>query len=188
LSEAVENPISLSDLFESIYGRLKELSSMHMRLQPKGHTLQPTAVVHEAFIKLADRDVLEFKSKEHFIATAAVVLRTVLVDHARRRRSKKRGGLGTKISIENFQLADASVEVGGILALEDSLQALAKQDSRSAQVAELRIFGGLEMEHVARLLDISLATVERDWRLAKAWLQQQYDMNIRLHKDIEVES
>ena len=94
----------------------------------------------------------------------------------------------TKISIENFQLADASVEVGGILALEDSLQALAKQDSRSAQVAELRIFGGLEMEHVARLLDISLATVERDWRLAKAWLQQQYDINIRLHKDIEVES
>ena len=152
---------------------------MCMRSQPAGHTLQPTAVVHEAFVKLADRDPGEFKGEEHCMATAATVLRTVLVDHARRRRSKKRGGMAWKASTDEFQPIDPTVEVGGVLALEDALQALAKNDARAAKVAELRIFGGLPMDQVARLLDMSVATAERDWRLARAWLEKEYDVCVR---------
>jgi RNA polymerase sigma factor (TIGR02999 family) len=172
--------VSLSQLFESIYGRLKDLSTLCMRAQPSGHTLQPTAVVHEAFLKLADRDPAEFKGQEHFMATAATVLRSVLVDHARRRHTKKRGSANWKGSADEFEPTDPTVEVGGLLALEDALKALAENDQRSARVAELRIFGGLSMEHVARLLDISLSTADRDWRVAKAWLEKEYEVNVRL--------
>jgi RNA polymerase sigma-70 factor (ECF subfamily) len=182
-----DNP-SLSALFESIYGRLKELSAMCMRAQPSGHTLQPTAVVHEAFVRLADRDPSEFQGEEHFMATAATVLRTVLVDHARRRRSKKRGGTAWKASTDEFHPIDPTVEVGGVLALEDALQALAKNDARAAKVAELRIFGGLPMEHVARLVDLSVATAERDWRLARAWLEKEYDVCVRSISGAEAET
>jgi RNA polymerase sigma-70 factor, ECF subfamily len=179
MSDPRSDQPSLPELFESIYGRLKELSSMCMRAQPAGHTLQPTAVVHEAFVKLAERDREEFRNEEHFLATAATVLRSVLVDHARRRRSKKRGGVAWKASVDEFQPVDPSVEVGGVLALEDALQQLAKNDARAAKVAELRIFGGLPMDQVARLLDLGLATAERDWRLARAWLEREYDIGVR---------
>jgi len=170
---------SLPVLFESIYGRLKELSSMCMRAQPAGHTLQPTAVVHEAFVKLAERESTDFNSEEHFMATAATVLRSVLVDHARRRRSRKHGGGARKVSTDEFQPVDPTVEVGGVLALEDALQALGRNDTRAAKVAELRIFGGMPMDQVARMLDLSLATAERDWRLARAWLEKEYDVSLR---------
>lgn len=179
MSDSRQDNPSLSELFESIYGRLKELSSLCMRNQPAGHTLQPTAVVHEAFVKLADRDLGEFKGEEHFMATAATVLRTVLVDHARRRRSKKRGGSLWKGSTDEHQPLDPTVEVGGVLALEDALRVLAQNDPRAAQVAELRIFGGMPMDHVARLMDLSMATAERDWRIARAWLEKQYDLAIQ---------
>lgn len=170
---------SLPQLFESIYGRLKELSALCMRSQPAGHTLQPTAVVHEAFVKLAERDHSDFKSEEHFLATAATVLRTVLVDHARRRHTKKRGGKMWRVNTDEFQPIDPTVEVGGVLALEDSLRALANNDARAAHVAEMRIFGGIGMEQLARMLDVSVATVERDWRVARAWLESQYDVSVR---------
>ncbi len=153
---------SLPELFEGIYARLKELSSMFMRHQPVGHTLQPTAIVHEAFVKLAERDVEDFEGEEHFFATAATVLRSVLVDHARRRRSKKRGG------------GRRTADVAGVLEFEDALATLAKIDPRSAKVAELRVFGGLSMEHVARLNGTSIPTAERDWRFARAFLEKQY--------------
>ena len=170
---------SLPQLFESIYGRLKELSALCMRSQPAGHTLQPTAVVHEAFVKLAEREASEFASEEHFMATAATVLRTVLVDHARRRRSKKRGGTTWKASTDEFQPLDPTVEVGGVLALEDALRALAANDARAAQVAEMRIFGGIGMDQIARMLEVSLSTADRDWRVARAWLEREYDVSIR---------
>lgn len=114
------------------------------------------------------------------MATAATVLRSVLVDHARRRHTKKRGGAKWKGSTDEFEPTDPTVEVGGLLALEDALKALAENDQRSARVAELRIFGGLSMDHVARLLDISLSTADRDWRVAKAWLEKEYEVNVRL--------
>lgn len=165
---------SLPELFEGIYARLKELSSMFMRHQPVGHTLQPTAIVHEAFMKLAERDVEEFEGEEHFFATAATVLRSVLVDHARRRRSKKRGGGKRTADVAAFDPADAGADVAGVLEFEDALATLAKIDARSAKVAELRVFGGLSMEHVARLNGTSIPTAERDWRFARAFLEKQY--------------
>ena len=165
---------SLPELFESIYDRLKELSSMFMRAQPAGHTLQPTAVVNEAFLKLAERDAAEFQSEEHFFATAAVVLRSVLVDHARRRTTRKRGAGRRGISVEAHEPEDRSGDVHGVLELEDALQALSKVDARAAKVAELRIFGGVQVDHVARLLGTSVPTSERDWRFARAFLERQY--------------
>ena len=165
---------SLPELFEGIYSRLKELSSMFMRHQPAGHTLQPTAIVHEAFVKLAERDIEEFEGEEHFFATAATVLRSVLVDHARRRRSKKRGGGKRTADVASFEPADASADVAGVLEFEDALATLAKIDARSAKVAELRVFGGVSMDHVARLNGTSIPTAERDWRFARAFLEKQY--------------
>ena len=179
MSDSQQTILPLSELFESIYVRLKELSALHMRSQPLGHTLQPTAVVHEAFIKLAERDSSEFQTEEHFLATAATVLRSVLGDHARRRLTKKRGGQTFKANTDVSEPFDATVDSGGILALEDALQSLAKEDPRSAHVAELRIFGGLEPDHIGRLLDLSSSTVARDWRFAKAWLQTDYDVRVR---------
>lgn len=170
---------SLPELFETIYGRLKELSSMFMRSQPMGHTLQPTAVVNEAFIKLAERDAGSFVSEEHFFATAATVLRSVLVDHARRRRSKKRGAGKRGASMDTFDPADRSSDVSGLLELEDALQALAKVDARAARVAELRIYGAASMDHVARLLGTSVPTAERDWRFARAFLEKQYGVTAK---------
>ncbi|MBM4098451.1 MAG: sigma-70 family RNA polymerase sigma factor [Planctomycetes bacterium] len=172
---------SLPELFEAIYGRLKELSSMFMRSQPMGHTLQPTAVVNEAFIKLAERDAGSFVSEEHFFATAATVLRSVLVDHARRRSSKKRGAgkRGASMGIFDFDPADRSSDVTGLLELEDALQALAEIDARAAHVAELRIYGAVSLDHLARLLGTSVPTVERDWRFARAFLEKQYGVTAK---------
>ena len=165
---------SLPALFESIYSRLKELSSMFMRNQPAGHTLQPTAIVHEAFLKLAERETADFESEEHFFATAATVLRNVLVDHARRRISKKRGAGRRGSQLEAFGVSDPNASVSGLLELEDAMQSLAKADPRAARVAELRIFGAMPMDHVARLLGTSVPTAERDWRFARAFLEKQY--------------
>lgn len=171
---AQDSKTPLPELFEGIYGRLKELSALFMRNQGAGHTLQPTAIVHEAFLKLAERDADDFENDEHFFATAATVLRTVLVDHARRRGAKKRGMGKRAISVDAFEPTDAGAGVTGILELEDALQKLATVDARSAKVATLRIFGGMAMDHVARLNGTSVPTAERDWRFARAFLERQY--------------
>lgn len=182
LPSASDGP-SLPELFETIYVRLKELSTMFMRAQPAGHTLQSTAIVHEAFLKLADRESTEFESEEHFFATAATVLRSVLVDHARQRKSKKRGAGKRGASVELFDPEDGSTNAAvGLIELEDAMQSLAIVDARAARVAELRIFGGMSMDHVARLLNTSVPTAERDWRFARVFLEKQYGRNTDLTK------
>jgi RNA polymerase sigma factor (TIGR02999 family) len=182
LPSASDGP-SLPELFETIYVRLKELSTMFMRAQPAGHTLQSTAIVHEAFLKLADRESTDFESEEHFFATAATVLRSVLVDHARQRKSKKRGAGKRGASVELFDPEDGSTSAAvGLIELEDAMQSLAVVDARAARVAELRIFGGMSMDHVARLLSTSVPTAERDWRFARVFLEKQYGRNTDLTK------
>ena len=173
LPSASDGP-SLPELFETIYVRLKELSTLFMRAQPAGHTLQSTAIVHEAFLKLAERESTDFESEEHFFATAATVLRSVLVDHARQRKSKKRGAGKRGASVELFDPEDGSGNAVGVIELEDAMQSLALVDARAARVAELRIFGGMSMDHVARLLSTSVPTAERDWRFARVFLEKQY--------------
>ncbi|NBX36970.1 MAG: RNA polymerase subunit sigma-70 [Planctomycetes bacterium] len=170
---AAERP-SLQQLFDGIYGRLRELSGALMNRQRVDHTLQPTAIVHEAFLKLADRDPSEFKDETHFMATAATVLRTVLIDHARKKGSKKRGGKGAHFSVEPWDLIDTSAGLRGVIDLEDSLRRLAEADARAAKVAEMRIFGNMEPETIAGFLEVSIPTVTRDWRFAKAFLERQY--------------
>lgn len=167
---------SLPELFEGIYSRLRELSGAFMRQQPGGHTLQSTAVVHEAFLKLAERDPSDFVDQDHFMATAATVLRSVLIDHARRRGSQKRGGGARRFSVEDRDVVDTAGGVQGVLELEDSLRRLAETDPRAARVAELRIFGALQVESIAKVLETSAPTVNRDWRFAKAFLEQQYGL------------
>jgi len=186
LPSASDGP-SLPELFETIYVRLKELSTMFMRAQPAGLTLQSTAIVHEAFLKLADRESTEFESEEHFFATAATVLRSVLVDHARQRKSKKRGAGKRGASVELFDPEDGSTSAAvGLIELEDAMQSLAIVDARAARVAELRIFGGMSMDHVARLLSTSVPTAERDWRFARAFLERQYGRTAESTKVSEV--
>jgi len=165
---------SLQQLFDGIYGRLRELSGVLMHRQRVDHTLQPTAIVHEAFLKLAERDPADFKDQTHFLATAATVLRTVLIDHARRKNSKKRNGKGTRFSAESWDLIDTSAGLRGVIDLEDSLHRLAEVDERAAKVAEMRIFGNMEPETIASFLQVSGPTVTRDWRFAKAFLERQY--------------
>lgn len=181
LPSASDGP-SLPELFETIYVRLKELSTMFMRAQPAGHTLQSTAIVHEAFLKLADRESTDFESEEHFFATAATVLRSVLVDHARKRKSKKRGAGKRGAAVELFDPEDGSTSAMGLIELEDAMQSLAIVDARAARVAELRIFGGMSMDHVARLLSTSVPTAERDWRFARVFLEKQYGRNTDMTK------
>lgn len=165
---------SLQELFDGIYGRLRELSGALMNQQRVDHTLQPTAIVHEAFLKLAERDPSDFKDQSHFMATAATVLRTVLIDHARKKGSKKRGGKGVHFSAESWDLIDTTAGLRGVIDLEDSLRRLAEADGRAAKVAEMRIFGNMEAETIASFLEVSIPTVTRDWRYAKAFLERQY--------------
>jgi RNA polymerase sigma factor (TIGR02999 family) len=168
---------SLPQLFEGIYERLRELSGAFMRHQPQGHTLQSTAVVHEAFLKLADRSPTDFVDQDHFMATAATVLRSVLIDHARRRGSRKRGGGGKRFSVDDRDVIATPGGVQGVLELEDSLRRLNESDARAAKVAELRIFGGMQVEAIARVLGTSVPTVNRDWRFAKAYLEKEYGLS-----------
>jgi RNA polymerase sigma-70 factor (ECF subfamily) len=136
------------------------------------HTLQPTALVNEAFIRLTDARSVEWHDRVHFIAVSARMMRRVLVDHARGRGSQKRGARAVHLTLEETRLlAPERDEV--VLALDDALKALAAVDPRRARVVELRFFGGLDIEEAAVVLQVSPQTIKRDWRLAKAWLSRE---------------
>ena len=137
-----------------------------------GHSLQATALINEAYIRLVDVQHVNWQDRAHFLAMSARLMRRILVDHARSRGYQKRGGGGVRVTL------DESLEVGDepgrdLVALDDSLQALAKFDDRKSCVIELRFFGGLSVEETASVLDVSPVTVIRDWRLAKAWLLRE---------------
>jgi RNA polymerase sigma factor (TIGR02999 family) len=143
-----------------------------MRGERPGHTLQATALVHEAWLRLIDTTRIEFENRSHFFAMAAQQMRHILVDHARARRAGKRGGKAEKLPL-NEVVVGPEAEQADILALDDALEALAKVDPQQSQIVELRYFGGLSIEETAAALGISPATVKRDWNMAKAWLYQE---------------
>lgn len=151
-----------------IYDDLRALASRYMRNEPADHTLQPTALVHEAFLRLVDTDRIEWQTRAHFLAVAARTMRRILVDHARRRRAIKRGG-GHKVTLVEG-LAFNEQRPLDLVALDDALARLAAMDERQSSVVELRFFGGLAVEEIAVVLGVSTATVKRDWRFARAWL------------------
>jgi len=161
-------------LVELVYSELRALAGSYSRGQNPGHTLTPTAIVHEAFVKLVDQSNHKWNDRAHFFAVAATAMRQILVDHARRARAAKRGGNGDewqRISLGG--VGSSAEDQVDLVALDDALTKLASLDQRKHRVVELRFFGGLEMEDIARLLEVSLSTVEADWRGARAWLSRE---------------
>jgi RNA polymerase sigma factor (TIGR02999 family) len=159
-------------LYEAVYAELRRLAGGLMQRERIEHTLQPTALVNEAFLKLVDQSRLRWQNRAHFFGTAARAMRQVLVDHARRHLAQKRGGDRQRITLtDNIGIAaSASLDV---LAVHDALEKLAQKDHRMAKVVELRIFADLTGQEIAHVLDVSPRTVESDWKVAKMWLSRE---------------
>jgi len=153
-----------------VYDELHRIAEKHMAGERPGHTLQPTAVVHEAFLRLARRGGVKCLSQTHFFALAASTIRRVLVDHARRRLASKRGGTATRTQVEIDEIDSIPSERLVVLALDEALQQLANLSERQVRVVELRYFAGLGVAETAAVLDVSKRTVKSDWRVARAWL------------------
>jgi RNA polymerase sigma factor (TIGR02999 family) len=163
------DPEALEKLVPLVYAELRRLAERSLRRERAAHTLQPTAVVHEAFLKLVDQQRVEWKSRAHFFAIAAQAMRRLLVDHARARNAEKRGGFATRVALEDAVAATPPVDVD-LLALDEALDRLGSLDAGQARVVELRFFGGLTVEETAEVVGSSAATVKRDWQSARAWL------------------
>jgi RNA polymerase sigma factor (TIGR02999 family) len=160
---------ALDHLVPVVYDELRRVARRNLRGETPGHALQATALVHEVYLRLVDLDRMTFTSRAHFFGVAATLMRQILVDHARRQRADKRGGGVTVLGLEEAAPA-ASPSGVDVLALDEALEALAAIDSRQCRVVELRFFAGLTIEETSAALEISSATVEREWAVAKAWL------------------
>ena len=161
-----------AELFERVYEELRTLAASFLRRERQDHTLQPTALVHEAYLRLVDADRIGWEGRAHFFGVAARAMRQVLVDHARRKQAKKRMPLGSQVSIETAELPCRD-HVVDLVALDDLLLELARLDSRMASVVELRVFGGLKNREISRVMGVSLRTIEGDWTMAKKWLRRE---------------
>ncbi len=161
-----------ADLLPHVYDDLRRVAGALLAHEMRGHTLQPTALVHEAYMRLAGQRSAGWEGRVQFISVAAGVMRRVLVDHARARKAAKRGGGAAALNVADALDAFERGEVD-LIALDEALIALAALDERKARLIELRFFGGLEVEHAARLLDVPVRTAERDWAFARAWLRDR---------------
>lgn len=165
-----------ADLLPLVYDELRALAEHFFRNERASHTLQPTALVHEAYMRLVDSDAIEWKSRAQFFVIAAKAMRNILVDHARSRGRQKRGGGWQELTLDaverDFNAGDGAKAID-MLALDEALERLAKMDERKARLVELRFFAGLSSEDAARLLDISRTTAAEDWRMARAWLHRE---------------
>ena len=155
-----------------IYGDLRELAAAYMSRESPHHTLRPTALVHEAYLKLLDQRNLDWRSRTCFFALAAQAMRRVLIDHARTRKRLKRGGDRSRILLHD-ELVLQPGDLHDVLAVDEALAQLESLDPRQAQIVELRFFSGMTIAEVAETLNISTRTVEREWTMARAWLRQQ---------------
>lgn len=170
-------PVSGGDaeeLFPRLYSELREIADRLLRREAVGHTLQPTALVHEAWFKLAGPNAPRPVDRVHFLAIAARAMRQVLVDHARRRRTRKRGGDTIELAVADDRLGFA-VPLDDLIAVDDALTRLAGRSERLARVVELRFFAGLSEDETARALEVTTRTVQRDWAKARAWLHAELD-------------
>jgi RNA polymerase sigma-70 factor, ECF subfamily len=163
------DPQAASKLIPVVYDELRHLAAGYMRRERPDHTLQPTALVHEAYVKLLAQRSVDWQGRAHFFGVAAQLMRRILIDHARGHLRKKRGGVQQKISLDEA-LVFSEQQSAEILAVDESLGRLEKLDPRQARVVELRFFGGLNIEETAAVLKISPKTVKRDWSVARAWL------------------
>lgn len=161
-----------SALLPVVYDQLHDLARRLMGDEPAGHTLQPTALIHEAWLRLAAQQQQAWRDRGHFVAMAARVMRRVLVDAARRRRAAKRGGDRWRVTLMDFPDLPA-VSCSDLLALDEALERLEKEDERLGRVVELRFFGGMTVREVAAVMDQSRSSVDTDWHLARAWLHRE---------------
>jgi len=150
------------------YSELRHVAGYYLRHEAPGHVLQPTALVNGMFLKLSSQEPVQWKNREHFFAVAALLMRRILIDDARHRRAKKRND--TQIPVYFSRRSDLAPHFENVLAVDEALTALEELDSRAARVVELRVFGGLKEAEIAQALEISPATVKRDWTFARAWL------------------
>lgn len=167
---------ALNRLMPLVYEELRRLARRCLRRERAGHTIQTTTLVHEAYLRLIDADRVEWQNRTHFFAIAAKLMRRVLVDEARKRHFKKRGGEFTRISLDDA-IALSAERCSELLALDEALDRLARFATRKSQVVELRFFGGLSIEETAAALNVSSDIVKREWRTAKLWLLRELKGN-----------
>jgi RNA polymerase sigma-70 factor (ECF subfamily) len=163
---------SFEKLIPLVYEELRHLAHRYMEGQRPDHTLQTTALVNEAYLRLADQSKPNFTNRSHFFAVAAKAMRQILVDHAKAQQRQKRGGGASKVELDEAALISPE-QTEAILDVDEALEKLAMVDSRKAQVVELRYFGGLNQDEIAEVLKISIVTVRRDWVFARAWLYRE---------------
>ncbi len=169
---------ALDTLMPIVYNELRRLASAYLRRERVGHTLQPTALVNEAYLRLIDQKSAHWQNRAQFYGVAAQLMRRILVDHARRHQAEKRGGSGQeRLSITSAEPMGAKrgghLAAVDLLALHEALNELGAMDSQQARIVELKFFGGLSIEETSEVLGIGHATVERDWKMARAWLRQR---------------
>jgi len=163
---------ALATLMPLVYDELRRLASRHLGRERAGHTLQTTALVHEAYLRLVDQKEANWQCRAQFFAVAAQMMRRILVDYARSRRFAKRGGGARKVSLDEAMVVSEE-RAADVVALDEALNALARFDERKSRMIELRFFGGLSIEETAEALGVSPGTVMREWTLAKAWLRRE---------------
>jgi RNA polymerase sigma factor (TIGR02999 family) len=171
-AQLVSDKEALDKLMPVVYDELRRQAARYLRREQAGNTLQTTALIHEAYVRLVDQRNVQWQNRAHFFGIAAQMMRRILVDHARTKKRAKRGGSRIKVSI-----ADATVLVKGqdldVVALDQALNRLAEIDEQQSRVVELRFFSGLTVDETAEVMGISTATVKRDWSMAKAWLHRE---------------
>jgi RNA polymerase sigma-70 factor, ECF subfamily len=163
----------MSDLLPLVYGELKRIAARQLRAERSGHTLCTTALVHEAWLELSNLDRIRWQNRNHYLALAAQAMRRVLIDHAVARRAQKRGGGQPVEALDGDPLVMVEDHSAELLDLDHALERLASLDERQARIVECRFFGGMSIEETAAALDISPATVKREWALARAWLNRE---------------
>jgi len=163
---------ALDALVPLVYDELRRLAHHHLRNERPDHTLQSTALVHEAYFRLVGQDLPQWESRTHFFAIAAQLMRQILVDYARRRRASKRGSGVCMLTLDDAMALPQGKDVD-VVAVDDALNALAEVDPRQSRVVELRFFAGLSLEEISEVMGIGTATVQRDWTAARAWLYRE---------------
>jgi RNA polymerase sigma factor (TIGR02999 family) len=172
------NKEALAKLMPLVYDELRRLAGGYLRREPPGHTLQATALVHEAYLQLIDQRKVRWQNRAHFFGIAATLMRRILVEHARSHHAVKRGSAESKLALDEAISFSKEPEVD-LLALDDALTGLAAMDSQKSRIVELRFFGGLTVEQTAEVLGVAPITVHRAWRIIKAWLRQELDKGRR---------
>jgi RNA polymerase sigma factor (TIGR02999 family) len=167
------NKDALGRLVPLVYEELRRVAARYLQAERAGHTLQPTALVHELYLRLVEQDRADWKDRAHFLAVAAKLMRRILVDYARARGAAKRDGMAVRVEIAGLELGGEEPRTEEILAVDEALARLAELDPQQTRVVELRYFAGLTVEETAEAVGISPRTVKRDWAMASAWLRSE---------------